>query len=80
MNKTSILFLIMAIFIVFVICMCGSSCNSESKPTRSLQSSKIFHIEGCDAYYVEITHDSHEYLISNSGGMIHKVNCKFCIK
>ena len=80
MKKINILFLIIATFIVFVIYMCLSSCTGESKPTRSLQSSKIFHIEGCDAYYVEITHDRHEYLISNSGGMIHKVNCNFCIK
>lgn len=82
MKKTSssILFLVMAIFIVFVICMCGRSRNSESKPTSSLQSSKIFHIDDCDAYYIEITHDNHEYLLSNSSRMIHKVNCKFCIK
>lgn len=80
MKKTNILFLVMAIFIVFVICMCLSSCNSESKPTKLLQPSKIFLIERCDAYYFEITLDEHEYLISNSGGMIHKVNCKFCIK
>ena len=79
MKKINILFLIIATFIVFGICMCLSSCTGESKPTRALQSSKIFHIDGCDVYYIEITHDSHEYLISNSGGMIHKVNCKFCV-
>jgi hypothetical protein len=78
MKKNDILFLIITIFAAFGICMCLTSCKCEFKPAETPQSSKIFHVNGCDVYYVEITHDNHEYLISNSGGIIHKVNCKFC--
>lgn len=80
MKKINILFLIITIFVAYGICMCLSSCKGEFKfkPKEFPQSSKIFHIEGCGIYYVEIIHDNHEYLISNSGGMTHKVNCKFC--
>lgn len=78
MKKINILFLIIIIFVAYGICMCLTSCKCEFKPMEFSQSSKIFHVEGCGVYYVEITHDNHEYLISNSGGMIHKVNCKFC--
>jgi hypothetical protein len=77
MKKIDILFLSIIMFIAFGICMCLASC--EFKPMESPQSSKIFHVEDCSVYYVEVTHDNHEYLISASGGIIHKVNCKFCI-
>jgi hypothetical protein len=33
---------------------------------------------GCDMYYVDFIHENHEYLMSNKGGIIHKINCKFC--
>ena len=80
-EKTNILFLIITISVAFVTCMYLGSCKCESKPNPlgSPQSSKIFEIDNCRIYYVEVTHDNHEYLISNSGGIIHKVNCKFCI-
>ena len=78
-EKTNILFLIITISVVFVTCMYLSSCKCEFKPMELTQSSKIFHVEGCGIYYVEVTHDNHEYLLSNSGGITHKVNCKFCI-
>ena len=65
-------------FIAIGICMCLTSCKCEFKPMETPQSSKIFHIDGCGIYYVEVTHDCHEYLISNSGGMTHKINCKYC--
>jgi hypothetical protein len=78
MNKNECLFLSIIMFIAIGICICLTSCKCEFKPVELPQSSKIFHIDGCGIYYVEVTHDNHEYLISNSGGMIHKVNCKFC--
>jgi hypothetical protein len=78
MKKIDILFLSIIMFIAFGICMCLTSCKAEFKPMELPQSSKIFHIDGCGIYYVEVIHDNHEYLISNSGGMTHKVNCKFC--
>jgi hypothetical protein len=78
MHKNEYLFLSMIMFIAFVICMCLTSCKCEFKPIETPQSSKIFHVDGCGIYYVEVIHDNHEYLISSNGGMIHKVNCKFC--
>lgn len=78
MKKIDILFLSTIMLIAFGICMCLTSCKAEFKPMELPQSSKIFHVDGCGIYYVEVTHDNHEYLISNSGGMMHKVNCKFC--
>ena len=78
MIKNNILFLSIIMFIAFGICMWLTGCKCEFKPIETPQSSKIFHVDGCGIYYVEVTHDNHEYLISNSGGMIHKVNCKFC--
>ena len=78
MIKNNLLFLSMIMLIAIGICMCLTSCKCEFKPIETPQSSKIFHIDGCGIYYVEITHDNHEYLICNPGGIIHKVNCKFC--
>lgn len=78
MIKNNLLFLSIIMFIAIGICMCLTSCKCEFKPMETPQSSKIFHIDGCGIYYVEVTHDNHEYLISNSGGMIHKINCKYC--
>lgn len=78
MKKNDILFLIITTFVAFGICMYLTSCKCEFKPTEMPQSSKIFHVDGCGIYYVEVTHDNHEYLMSSHGGMTHKVNCKFC--
>ena len=78
MIKNNLLFLSIIMFIAIGICMCLTSCKCEFKPMETPQSSKIFHIDGCGIYYVEVTHDNHEYLISNSGGMTHKINCKYC--
>jgi hypothetical protein len=78
MKKTNILFLIITTFVAFGICMYLTSCKCEFKPVETPQSSKIIHVHGCGIYYVDVTHDNHEYLISNYGGIIHKVNCKFC--
>lgn len=78
MKKTDILFLIMTTFVAFGICMYLTSCKCEFKPIEYPQLSKIFHVKGCGVYYVEVTHDNHEYLIGNYGGILHKVNCKFC--
>lgn len=81
MKKINILFSIITIFVAYGICMCLTSCKREFKPMHSAQSSKIFHVEGCGISYVEVIHDNHEYLISNyGGGIVHKVNCKFCKK
>ena len=77
MNKNKLLFLTITTFVTFVICMSLTSCKGEFKPIESPQSSNVFYVKG-GIYYVEVTHDNHEYLISNSGGIIHKVNCKFC--
>ena len=77
MKKINILFLIIITFVAFVICMCLTGCKGEFKPMESPQSSKIIYVKG-GIYYVEVIHDNHEYLIGNSGGIIHKVNCKFC--
>lgn len=78
MIKNELLFLSMIMFIAIGICMCLTSCKCKVKPMETPQSSKIFHVNGCGIYYVEVTHDNHEYLISNSGGMTHKINCKYC--
>jgi hypothetical protein len=78
MKKNDILFLIITTFVAFGICMYLTSCKCEFKPMEIPQSSKIFHVDDCGIYYAEVTHDSHEYLISSQGGIIHKVNCKFC--
>jgi hypothetical protein len=78
MKKLDILFLSIMMFIAFGICMCLTGCKAEFKPVEFPQSSKIFHIDDCGIYYVEVIHDNHEYLISSHGGMLHKVNCKFC--
>jgi hypothetical protein len=77
MKKNECLFLIITTFVAFVICMGLTGCKGEFKPMESLQSSKVFYAKG-GIYYVEVIHDNHEYLIGNSGGIIHKVNCKFC--
>ena len=78
MIKNKFLFLSIIMFIAIGICMCLTSCKCEFKPAEYPQSSKIINVDGCGIYYVEIIHDHHEYLISNCGGIIHKVNCKFC--
>lgn len=79
MKKIDILFLSTIMFIAFGICMCLTSCKCEFKPMETPQSSKIFHVDACGLYYVEVIHDNHEYLMSSFGGIVHKVNCKFCI-
>lgn len=78
MIKNNILFLSIIMFIAIGICMYLTGCKCEFKPNETPQSSKIFNVDGCGIYYVEVTHDNHEYLISSSGGIAHKVNCKFC--
>ena len=78
MIKNNILFLSIIMFIAIGICMWLTSCKCEFKPTETPASSKIFNIKGCDVYYVDVIHDSHEYLMSSKGGIIHKINCKFC--
>jgi hypothetical protein len=68
-------------FTIFTIAI-GILCNGcEAEYTSPLEissSSKIFDIKGCDMYYVDFIHENHEYLMNNKGGIIHKVNCKFC--
>lgn len=54
-----------------------NGCKDEFTPIER-PSSKIFDIKGCDMYYVVFIHENHEYLMSNKGGIIHKINCKFC--
>jgi hypothetical protein len=55
-----------------------NGCKMEYIPIEMPASSKIVDIKGCDMYYVDFIHENHEYLMSNKGGLIHKVNCKFC--
>lgn len=80
MKKIDILFLsiIMFIAIGICICMCLTSCTCEFRPIETPSASKIFSIKGCDMYYIDVIHENHEYLMSGKGGIIHKVNCKFC--
>lgn len=78
MKKNDILFLIITTFVAFGICMYLTSCTCEFRPIETPSASKIFSIKGCDMYYIDFIHENHEYLMSSKGGMIHKVNCKFC--
>lgn len=76
-NITCISTIILVIFFIGCVIML-SGCKVEFKPMETPTFSKIFNIKGCDMYYVYFIHDSHEYIMSSKGGIIHKINCKFC--
>ena len=79
-NKFNIACISTIILVIFFVggAIILTGCKAEFKPIETPTSSKIFDIMGCDMYYVDFIHENHEYLMSSKGGIIHKINCKFC--
>ena len=65
----------MLIAIMLLLTLFLNGCYDYEK--KNVNSSFII-IKGTDLFVSTIKIDNHEYILYNRGGIIHKVNCKFC--